>query len=122
MEFYRAAASLLSSNHMISPDVGYVFGSNGYLDFYVNGSKLQWGIELLREGQKEKEHSDNRFKKGGAYAILMNHMKRSAAEHVSKSKTNNCVCVMSQNSLNFPFCCCQVCYSGLLQQWASNKD
>ncbi len=85
MEFYRAAASLLSSKQMISPDVGYVFGSNGYLDFYVNG-KLQWGIELLREGQKEKEHSD-RFKKGGAYAILMNHMKRSAAEHVSKSKT-----------------------------------
>jgi hypothetical protein len=69
MEFYRAATSLLSSEHTISPDVGAVFGLNGFLDFYVDGG-LKWGIELLREGDRERSHAD-RFKKGGAYHRLL---------------------------------------------------
>ena len=36
MEFYRAAMQVLPVNIHASVDVGAVFGSNGYLDFYVN--------------------------------------------------------------------------------------
>jgi energy-coupling factor transporter ATP-binding protein EcfA2 len=68
-EFYRCAFSLLPiSYHTISPDVGYVFGSTGKVDYYING-KLRWMIELTREGYKLKEHID-RFKVGGRYYVM----------------------------------------------------
>jgi len=38
MEFYRAATVALSDNNSISPDVGRVFGSDGFIDFYINGN------------------------------------------------------------------------------------
>lgn len=73
MEFYRAATSVLPENNNISPDVGRIFGSNRYVDFYVNGT-LQWAIELLREGSKSAEHED-RFKPGGLYYTMKSHIK-----------------------------------------------
>jgi len=52
-------------NSTVSPDVGHIFGSNGYLDFYVDGD-FGWGIELLRDGEKMKEHAE-RFEQDGEY-------------------------------------------------------
>jgi hypothetical protein len=57
-EFYRCAFSLLPSiYHTISPDVGYVFGTNGKVDYYINGN-LKWMIELMREGNDTTGHLD----------------------------------------------------------------
>ncbi|RPB23149.1 hypothetical protein L211DRAFT_850154 [Terfezia boudieri ATCC MYA-4762] len=36
-EWYRTAMTAVPSDAVVSPDVGAVFGSPGYLDFYVNG-------------------------------------------------------------------------------------
>lgn len=66
MEFYRAATTCLGRKSHISPDVGHVFGSSGYIDFYVNGDK-QWAIELTREGSEVREH-ESRFT--GIYALI----------------------------------------------------
>lgn len=62
MEFYRAALTVLSDANFISPDVGTIFDCKGYLDFYVNDS-LKWAIELLREGNRMKQHEE-RFQSG----------------------------------------------------------
>ena len=35
-----------------------VFGVTGFLDFYVNNN-LEWGVELLRGGDRMKEHVDH---------------------------------------------------------------
>ena len=61
-EFYRAASLSLGNRYYISPDVGRVFGSSGFIDFYINGT-LKWAIEITREGDKIKEHEE-RFTKG----------------------------------------------------------
>ncbi|CAG8507433.1 10772_t:CDS:2 [Funneliformis mosseae] len=47
-EWYRSAVSVVPIGTSISANVGYVFGSDGYLDYYVNG-EICWGIELTRE-------------------------------------------------------------------------
>src|SRR5262249_38281710 len=49
MEFYRVASQILPRGYFISPDVGAVFGSNGYLDFWVErpGETGGWAIEVL---------------------------------------------------------------------------
>jgi len=73
MEFYRVATSILPGDNVISPDVGKVFGSDGFLDFYVNGD-LRWAIELMREGNEAAEHED-RFKKGGLYYAMRQKIK-----------------------------------------------
>jgi hypothetical protein len=36
MEFYRSAMQVLPTDVYILPDVGTVFGTAGYVDFYVN--------------------------------------------------------------------------------------
>ncbi|CAG8559314.1 4284_t:CDS:2, partial [Paraglomus occultum] len=36
MEWYRAASTVVPAMATISPDVGPIFGSTGFLDFYVN--------------------------------------------------------------------------------------
>ena len=64
-EWYRAAMTTTPTGAVVSPDVGSVFGSPGYIDFYVD-TKHCWGIELLREGQGAQKHAD-RFTKGGIY-------------------------------------------------------
>ncbi|CAI2182646.1 12793_t:CDS:2, partial [Funneliformis geosporum] len=61
MEFYRASMQVLSKDFCISVDAGSCFGSNGYIDFYVN-NKNKWAIELLRDGNKLQEHQQ-RFEK-----------------------------------------------------------
>ena len=54
-EFYRCCC-------MVGPferlsDVGAIYGSKGYLDFYLYGEiYIQWGFELLRHGNRLKEH------------------------------------------------------------------
>ncbi|KAF9896594.1 hypothetical protein BX616_007153, partial [Lobosporangium transversale] len=65
MEWYRAASSVVPLGSTISLDVGPVFGSVGFLNFYVNGYRA-WGIELLREGNQMAEHA-RRFETGGEY-------------------------------------------------------
>jgi hypothetical protein len=56
-EFYRCCYLLAPSK--CHPDVGAIYGSKGFLDFYLNG-ELQWGFELLRNGSKLMGHM-NRF-------------------------------------------------------------
>jgi hypothetical protein len=68
-EFHRAATTLLTGLNTISPDVGSIFHSDGYLDFYISG-KLNWGVELLHEGNRAREHGE-RFQEGGLYATLL---------------------------------------------------
>ncbi|CAG8814776.1 1029_t:CDS:2, partial [Cetraspora pellucida] len=68
MEWYRTATTAVPENTSISADVGPVFGSVGFLDFYVNG-ELCWGIELTREGDRLKKHAE-RFEQDGEYANI----------------------------------------------------
>src|SRR5437764_6355026 len=56
MEWYCAVKSAIPENATISPDVGHIFGSDGFLDFYVDGS-YSWGIELIREGKRLGDHA-----------------------------------------------------------------
>lgn len=65
MEWYRASTIVVPENESISANVGPVFGSAGFLDFYVNGNCC-WGIELTREGNLLKKHAE-RFESGGIY-------------------------------------------------------
>ncbi|CAB4410130.1 unnamed protein product [Rhizophagus irregularis] len=64
-EWYRSAVSVVPLGASISANVGYVFGSDGYLDYYING-EICWGIELTREGNHLAEHA-NRFYENGKY-------------------------------------------------------
>ncbi|KAF8454735.1 hypothetical protein BGX38DRAFT_1267665 [Terfezia claveryi] len=68
MGWYKAATTAVPRHATVSADVGAIFGSVGYLDFYVNGD-LNWGIELLREGDRMKQHA-KRFIEDGAYAVI----------------------------------------------------
>lgn len=68
MGWYKAATTAVPSHATVSADVGAIFGSVGYLDFYVNGD-LNWGIELLREGDRMKQYA-KRFIEDGAYAVI----------------------------------------------------
>ncbi|CAJ0761878.1 8737_t:CDS:10 [Entrophospora sp. SA101] len=67
-KFYRSAITVIPMNTSISADVGAVFGSAGFLDFYVDG-ELCWGIELTHEGTCLKEHA-KQFEEGGKYADI----------------------------------------------------
>jgi len=67
-EFYRSVYSLLPASDKIFPNVGYMFGSKGYLDFYVNGDK-QWGIELSRNSSLLDKHIE-RFLNNGIYSCI----------------------------------------------------
>ncbi|KAF8458592.1 hypothetical protein BGX38DRAFT_1151994 [Terfezia claveryi] len=55
MGWYKAATTTVPRHATVSADVGAIFGSVGYLDFYVNGD-MNWGIELFIED--------------GAYAVI----------------------------------------------------
>lgn len=69
VEFYRCASLLLSNKHFVSPDAGAVFGSSGFVDFYIN-DELGYAVELLREGDRLHEHIA-RFQGNGRYASLL---------------------------------------------------
>lgn len=64
-EWYRLAVSVVLLGASISANVGYVFGSDGYLDYYING-EICWGIELTWEGNHLAEHA-NQFYENGKY-------------------------------------------------------
>jgi len=67
-EFYRAAASLLPRDAVISPEYGREQGAYGQVDFYI--SKYQWMVEILREGLALPAH-ERCFEPGGPYAKLL---------------------------------------------------
>jgi hypothetical protein len=56
----------------------------GFIDFYING-KLNWGIELLREGRDAEAHAQ-RFTPGGIYAKLRSKMQCFVLLDFRKSK------------------------------------
>jgi hypothetical protein len=68
MEWYCTAKSILPEGTIVSPDVGHVFGLDGFLNFYVHGT-LGWGIELVGEGNKLKKHAE-RFEADGKYSDI----------------------------------------------------
>ena len=65
MEFYRAATQVLPDNIYISSDVGTCWGSNRFLDFWID-NEHNWAIELLRNGSDASGHK-HRFENGGIY-------------------------------------------------------
>ena len=66
VEFYRCAVDVLGGNGYCSPDVGKLFGANGYLDFYIDGEK-QWAVELVKESDQMEEHSKRFDSNNGKY-------------------------------------------------------
>ena len=84
MEFYRAAMQVLPVDIHASVDVGAVFGSNGYLDFYVN-DKRNWAIELLRDGDVSREHQQ-RFHEDGLYSSILQAAKEWAIIDIRQKK------------------------------------
>jgi hypothetical protein len=84
MEFYRAAMQVLPVDIHASVDVGAVFGSNGYLDFYVN-DKRNWAIELLRDGDVSREHQQ-RFHEDGLYSSILEAAKEWAIIDIRQKK------------------------------------
>ncbi|CAG8704239.1 12698_t:CDS:1, partial [Racocetra fulgida] len=84
MEFYRASMQVLPADIYASVDVGAVFVSEGYLDFYVNDQR-NWAIELLRDGDKLQEHQQ-RFQKDGRYASILKYAKEWAIIDIRNSK------------------------------------
>eukprot|EP00246_Nothoceros_aenigmaticus_P009761 TRINITY_DN255_c1_g1_i5.p1 TRINITY_DN255_c1_g1~~TRINITY_DN255_c1_g1_i5.p1 ORF type:complete len:664 (+),score=134.31 TRINITY_DN255_c1_g1_i5:159-2150(+) len=63
-EFYRVGSSLLPSDVVWSPEVGFMFGVKGRVDYIC--SDLGWFIEGMRDGLNREGHL-KRFKQGGAY-------------------------------------------------------
>lgn len=73
MEFY-CAASTVFPRAILSPDVGRLFGSDGFLDFYID-SNMKWGIKLLRNGDK-LEQNLKLFNGEGIYHSFASKLKR----------------------------------------------
>ncbi|CAG8693980.1 7807_t:CDS:2, partial [Acaulospora morrowiae] len=84
IEFYRASMQVLPMNIYASVDVGAVFGSEGYLDFYINDQR-NWAIELLQEEDKLQEHQQ-RLQKDGRYASILKYAKEWAIIDIRNSK------------------------------------
>ncbi|RGB35974.1 hypothetical protein C1646_667324 [Rhizophagus diaphanus] len=71
-EFYRIGTQVLGKYHFLSYEVGSVFGCEGKIDFYVD--KLDWAIELLRDGEDMAKHK-RRFEPGGEYKEIVKYAK-----------------------------------------------
>jgi hypothetical protein len=84
MAWYYTATGTSPVGSTISPDVGSVFGSVGFLDFYVNG------VELLRQGDKMKEHA-HRFVRGGQYKEIPLKEWQSLISGIIRRSLENCV-------------------------------
>lgn len=69
MEFYHAARQLLPKDVHISPDVGAVFASEGWVDFYVD-DEHDWMIELVRDGEDLENHRE-KMKDDGLYGSIL---------------------------------------------------
>ena len=63
-EFYRSC--FLIAPTKCHPEVGAIYGSTGYLDFYIDGD-IQLGFELLRNGVKINGHLNRFDAKNGIY-------------------------------------------------------
>lgn len=68
MEFYRSSMLVLPVDIFAAVDVGAIYRSKGYLDFYIN-DKRNWAIELLRDGYWSEEHQ-RRFGRNGVYTPI----------------------------------------------------
>jgi hypothetical protein len=67
-EWYRSLHEVTGGNVVMSPEYATAPGKRrGRVDFYI--PSMKWGIELLRDGDKPREHSD-RFLTG-AYSALV---------------------------------------------------
>jgi hypothetical protein len=67
-EWHRSLHGVTGGNIVISPEYATAPGKRrGRVDFYI--PSMKWGIELLRDGSKLREHSD-RFLTG-AYSALV---------------------------------------------------
>ena len=71
MEFYKTAIQCTPEGWYVSADVGSLFDSGGAIDFTVHSKdmKIFWGIELMRESDRIKEHI-GRFERDGRYNTL----------------------------------------------------
>ncbi|CAI2169618.1 7253_t:CDS:2 [Funneliformis geosporum] len=72
-EFYRIGTRVLGKDHFLSCDAGSAFGCDGKLDFYVD--KLDWAIELLRDGEDMAEHKERFDPIGGEYKEIVKYAK-----------------------------------------------
>ena len=68
-ELYRAATHLLGEDGVVSCEVGSMFSVEGFIDFWINDDR-NWAIELLRDGDRFKEHM-KRMSDDGAYSRLV---------------------------------------------------
>jgi len=84
MEFYRAATQVLPESIFISVDVGAVFGSSGFIDFYVDDAR-DWAIELLRDGNDVEEHC-RRFEADNVYGPIVGIAKEYAIIDIRQSQ------------------------------------
>ncbi|CAG8717027.1 13004_t:CDS:1, partial [Dentiscutata heterogama] len=84
MEFYRASLQILPDDIYPSVDVGKVFRSKGYVDFYIN-DKRNWAIELLRDREKLNEHK-KRVQEVGIYNPILKHTKQWAIIDIRNCK------------------------------------
>ena len=71
---------------MLSVNARSCFGSNGYIDFYVN-NKNKWAIELLRDGIKLREHQ-KRIESGGIYTPILKHANKWAVIDIRSNGMN----------------------------------
>jgi hypothetical protein len=69
-EFYRSC--FLIALRKCHPDVGAIYGSAGYLDFYIHGD-IRLGFELLRNGVKINGHLDRFDPVNGIYKDIPLH-------------------------------------------------
>jgi hypothetical protein len=69
-EFYRSC--FLIAPAKCHPDVGAIYGSTGYLDFYIDGD-IQLGFELLRNGVKINGHLNRFDAENGIYKDIPLH-------------------------------------------------
>ena len=67
-EWLTSATTAVPLENTISPDICAVYGSSGYLDFYINGG-LRWGVELRIEGKRSADHVA-RFASDGRYSNI----------------------------------------------------
>ncbi|GBB86517.1 hypothetical protein RclHR1_12940004 [Rhizophagus clarus] len=75
-EFYRIGTRVLGRNHFLSREVGSVFGCEGKVDFYVD--KLDWAIELLRDGEDMVKHKARFEPLSGEYKEIVKYAKNIA--------------------------------------------
>ncbi|CAG8628921.1 16400_t:CDS:2 [Funneliformis caledonium] len=68
-EFYRIGTQVLGKDHFLSCDAGSVFGCDGKIDYYVD--KLDWAIELLRDGDDMAEHEERFEPLSGEYKEIV---------------------------------------------------